>query len=103
MKNLLLSFSVMFCLCSVSFAQAKKSTVSLKEAKEAKLKEQQEFDKSRASTVSSTENQKDLYRKSPQQKSDLQKLQTTSKFFIIEPEQDVTKMPLPNSRKKVSN
>jgi cell division protein FtsB len=103
MKKLLLSFTVMFFLCSVSFAQTKKSTVSSKEAKEAKQKEQEELDKNKTSPASSVENQKDINRKSAPQKSDLQKSKTKSTFFIIEPEQDAPKASLHSPKKNVSN
>ncbi|MFN0081985.1 MAG: hypothetical protein ACKVOM_05655 [Ferruginibacter sp.] len=101
MKKLLLAFTVMFILCSVSFAQTEKSTVVLKEAKEATQKEQ--LNKNKISTVSSAKTQEDVNRKSAQKKSDLQKSQAKSEFFIIEPEQDAPKASSPSSRKKVSN
>lgn len=93
----------MLFLCSVSFAQTKKSTVLSKEAKEVKQKEQKELDKNKISPVSPAEVQKDINRKPAPQKSDLQKSQSKSKFFIIEPEQDAPKASLHNSKKIVSN
>jgi sortase (surface protein transpeptidase) len=103
MKKLLLSFTVMFFLCSVSFAQTKKSAVFSREAKEAKQKELEESEKNKIPAAPSSENQKDISRKSPLQKSDLQKPQSKSKFFIIEPELDAAKAPAPSLRKNVSN
>ena len=93
----------MFFLCCVSLGQTKKTPVFSKAAKEAKQKEQEELDKNKISTVSTSETQKDLSRKSAPKKTDLQKSQTKSKFFIIEPEQDAPKAALPTSRKYGSN
>ena len=100
MKKLLLSSTVMFFLCSVSFAQAKKHTDFSKEAKQ---KEQLELEKTKIAPISSPLPQQEANKKTVLQKLGLLKSQTKSSIFIIEPELDGSKVALPNLRKNPSH